>query len=133
MSNLEKNRKKALKLKREMDEIDRQHMRFVQLVDAEEKARRKKGNLNASDKMLSKQCSLFAKKEQEAYSKYHKFMHKEFDINNGTVSFNNPKYKNGFCDKLYINDLYSNKKKELVKAKADRKEKRKCKCKSKKK
>jgi len=127
MSSLERNRKKALRLKREMDEIDRQHKRFVDLVDAEEKARRKKGNFNASDKRLSKQCSLFAKKEQEAYIKYHKHMNKEFDINNASVSFNNPKYKNGFCDKLYINDMYSNKKKEIERAKADKKAARKSK------
>ena len=127
MSTLERNRKKALRLKREMDEIDRQHKRYVDLVDAEEKARRKKGNFNASDKMLSKQCSLFAKKEQEAYIKYHKHMNKEFDINNAAVSFNNPKYKNGFCDKLYINDMYSTKKKQLAKAKEDKKAARKSK------
>ena len=127
MSTLEKNRKKALRLKREMDEIDRQHKRYVDLVDAEEKARRKKGNFNASDKMLNKQCALFAKKEQEAYIKYHKHMNKEFDINNAAVSFNNAKYKNGFCDNQYINDMFNNKKKEIAKAKADKKAARKSK------
>lgn len=127
MSTLEKNRKKALRLKREMDEIDRQHKRFVDLVDAEEKARRKKGNFKASDKMLSKQCSLFAKKEQEAYIKYYKHMNKEFDINNASISFNNPKYKNGFCDRQFINDMFNNKKKEIAKAKADKKSARKIK------
>lgn len=121
MSRIDNSQKKALRLKREMDEIDKQHKRFIEMIQTEEKTRRKKGNLKTSDRQLNKLCTSYAKKGQEAYLRYHDHMNKEFNINNSDISFNNPKYQNGFCDKQYINDMYKNKKQEIAKSKADKK------------
>ena len=96
-----------------MDEIDRQHERFLAMVDAEQKARRGMANNKARDSMFRRRNNRFETLEDKAYSKYYKHMHKDFDVKGSPISFTSGKYKEKFCDVQYINDMYNHKKKQF--------------------
>lgn len=120
-NNLEKKRREALKLKREMDEITAQHLNFLSIAEAEEKRRRNMGQAKAKDSMFKKRNDRFDELENKAYENYYNHMHSEFDINNSQIDFLSPKYKDKFCDTKYINDMYNLKKKQQREDKKQRK------------
>ena len=113
MKNLEKNRREALRLKREMDEISAQHHNFLNIAEAESKRRRNMGQAKAYDSMFKKRNDRFEALEDKAYERYYNHMHSEFDINNSPIDFLSAKYRDKFCDRKYINDLYNLKKQQL--------------------
>ena len=54
----------------------------------------------------------FNKKEDEAYAKYYNHMHRTLSITKDSPTFLNKKYKDGFTDEKYINDMFKLKTKQ---------------------
>ena len=101
-----KEHKQALKLKSDMDNIEKRHLdhinKFDELITHATSDKDKNRIINAWDKIEEK----YNKKEDIAYTNYYKFMHKHLDIDKNT-DFN--KYKEGFGDKKFINEMFKKK------------------------
>lgn len=102
----------ALKLKQNMDSIEKQHELHIAQQEKFEKTKEYRQNKKANDEAFLKREKVFEAQENKAYEQYYKHMHKDFDINNSRIYFTNKKYKEGFADEKYINDLYKDKHKK---------------------
>ena len=101
-----KSHEQALKLKREMDSIEKQHKLHIAFQAKNEKSKFYNVNKKANDESFLKREKIFEAQEDEAYEKYYRHMHKNFDIKSNPINYADKKYKDGFCDEKYINDLY---------------------------
>lgn len=107
-----KSHEQALKLKREMDSIEKQHELHIRFQEQNEKTKSYLMNKKANDDAFLKREKVFEAQEDEAYEKYYRHMHKNFDIKNSPIDYTNrKKYKDGFADEKYINDLYKHQQK----------------------
>lgn len=107
-----KSHEKALKLKREMDSIYKQHELHIEYQEKFEKTKDYALNKKANDEAFLKCEKVFDELEDKAYEKYYNHMHNNFDIKNSPIHFTDQKkYKDGFIDEKYINDLYKHQQK----------------------
>lgn len=111
-----KEHEKALKLRNNMGLCFKRHLDHVESYDAivkkaktPEEKKRVITAWEAREKALDK-------KEDVAYTNYYNHMHKNFD--NETIEKKLIKYKDGFVDDKFINNLFK------TKARADKKQKR---------
>lgn len=111
MKTYNKSHEQALKLKREMDTIYKQHELHIANQEKFEKTKEYKQNKKSYDDAFLKREKVFEAQENKAYTDYYRHMHKNFDIANSRIYFTNKKYKNGFVDEKYINDLYKHQQK----------------------
>lgn len=97
---------KALKLKRNMDKIEKEHISFLnnaEKMKSKMDTSLKRNNFNKLFDSIEKD---FNEKEDEAYAKYYNHMHKSLSIGKSDTTFLNKKYKDGFADEKYINDMF---------------------------
>lgn len=111
-----KEHEKALKLKENMDLTFQKHLNHINSYDDIVKKAKtpevKKRVISAWEAREKK----FENKEDVEYADYYNHMHKNFD--NETIEKKLIKYKDGFVDKKFINDMFKSK------ARADKKQKR---------
>ncbi len=94
----------ALKLKKQMDEIEKQHLKHINdFIEFSKTADYKKDKIK-HNRNFAKEEKALEIKEDNAYEKYYNHMHKDFDIKNSSIDFT--KYPEKFVDKKYINDMY---------------------------
>lgn len=104
---------KALKLKREMDQIEKEHTTFLnkaEKMQTKMNTSLKRNNFNRLFDSIEKE---FNEKEDEAYAKYYNHMHKSLSLQPKDNTF--LKYKEGFADEKYINDMFKQKAKQQKK------------------
>ncbi len=87
--------KKALELKNNMDNITREHEKFLEKAE--------KQNWNKSFDAVE---AGFNRAEDEAYAKYYNHMHRSLSLTKDDTTFLDKKYKEGFADEKYINDMF---------------------------
>ena len=112
---LAESRKKALALQRRLSASDE---RLADLVNKWEKDSTTKRMLGDKKSRINyaAEYNRLGDISDKAYKDYYNHMHKEFGastINRAPVSFASRKYKKGFVDKQYVNDLYDYKMKKL--------------------
>ena len=107
-----KEHQKALELKKNMDQIEKEHITF--LNNAEKMLTKMNTTLkrNNFDKFFDNIEEDFNKKEDEAYTKYYNHMHRTLSITKDNPTFLNKKYKDVFTDEKYINDMFKLKTKQ---------------------
>lgn len=96
-----KDHQKALELKRNMDNITSEHEKFL-----------KKAEKQHWNKSFTEVEKGFSRAEDEAYAKYYNHMHKTLSLTKDDTAFLNKKYKEGFADEKYINDMFKQKAKQ---------------------
>lgn len=101
-----KEHKKALELKHKMDEIEKEHLVHIKFQEQKEKHKGYLLNKEAEDKAFLMREAKFEDQEDGAYLNYYNFMHKHLNIDKNT-DFS--KYKDGFCDEKYINNMFKQK------------------------
>lgn len=116
---LSQRRMQALKLKKEMDNIEKAHKKHIDNFEAKEKLYTPQQRVRAN-KAFVKMEEKYAELEDEAYKKYYNHMHKDFNPDKTKTDFRSKKYKEGFCDKQYIEDMYTEKKNSLKKKESSR-------------
>lgn len=112
-----KEHQKALELKKNMDQIEKEHITFLNNVEkmaTKMNTTLKRNNFNNFIDHIEKD---FNEKEDEAYAKYYNHMHKSLSIGKDDTTFLDKKYKEGFADEKYINDMFRLKAKKQQKVK----------------
>lgn len=94
--------KKALELKKNMDNITKEHIKFLDKAEKQH-----------WDKSFDAVEEGFNRAENEAYAKYYNHMHKSLSLQPKDNTF--LKYKEGFADEKYINDMFKQKAKQQKK------------------
>lgn len=112
-----KEHEKALKLKSNMDAIEKEHLFHIR---HQQKREKQKGYQKSETEAFLRREKIFEEQEDVAYKQYYDHMHKCLDIPKSPIAFNKDKYPNGFVDEKYINDMFkakanSKKKKRSVK------------------
>lgn len=121
MKFVNKKHERAIKLKREIDKVDREHETFLNNLARAESKTKSSTSRKAWGKFLEAGEAEFNTKEDKLYREYYDLMNKEFDVNKSKIKFTDKKYKDKFMDEKYINDMFKAKTKEKVNAKATKK------------
>lgn len=117
---LQARKAEALALNRQMQVVDKQHEDLLDDWELSSRNQKKLGKKRVSNRYYAKQDKMLDKRSDELYTQFYNHMNKDFDVNKSTISFANSKYKYGFCDNRYIQDMY-NQKIALEKAKLAKK------------
>lgn len=110
-----KRHQKALQLRQKMEELEKYHLKHIEHNEKASKTKLYKGNKTLNDQQFLQREKQIEAKENALYTEYYNHMNKDFDCNNAKISFANKKYKDGFVDEKYINDMYKQQAKELAK------------------
>lgn len=106
----------ALNLKDKMEKSEKEHLNHINNFEkSQSKAKTPQDKKRMNDAFWRMEKKYEAK-ENELYTKFYNHMHKDFDVKNSKIQFTNKKYKDGFVDKKYINDMYRNKVRNAKKA-----------------
>lgn len=90
----------------------RLHSTALSLINQMNENYRKQANLipklDKKDPLAKQKFKELDKQESQLYSKYYNLLHNNFDIEKcrANADYTDRKYKDGFCDKKYVNDLF---------------------------
>ena len=107
---------KALYLKNQLDIVQAKQMAHIHEFEGRTKGLtpdQRKRATEAFERVQKK----YNERESSAYSQYYNHMHEDFDIKGSKISYADKKYKNGFTDEKYINDMYRKQAKEKKRGK----------------
>lgn len=100
----------ALKLINQMEKVSRQQERVIASWDKAETLHKQSGRRAIVDNFYSKQNKELEKQSDQLYDKFYRHMHKDFNVNKSQVNYaDHAKYKNGFVDTKFVNDIYNDK------------------------
>lgn len=102
-----KEHEKALKLKHNMDLIEKQHLNHINNYDKLISKAKTPESKKRVENAWRAQEKKFESKEDIAYSNYYNHMHKHLNIPKNSKEFT--KYKDGFADKKFINKMFKEK------------------------
>ena len=99
----------ALKLKEQMDKSEKEHLNHINSFEKNQSKAKTPQDKKRMNDAFSRMEKKYDAKDNELYFKFYNHMYKDFDIKNSEIQFTDKKYKDGFIDKKYINDMYRNK------------------------
>lgn len=121
MKFVNKKHERAIKLKRDLDKVTREHETFLNNLEKAEFKTKSPTSRKAWGKFLEAGETEFNAKEDKLYQEYYDLMNKEFDVNKSKIKFTDKKYKDKFMDEKYINDMFKAKTKEKANGKTTKK------------
>lgn len=110
----------ALKILKQMQKVDKQQERVINAWDSAGQKNKQSGRRKVNDNFYAKLNKQLEKEEEMLYDKYYKHIYKDFNPNKSRVNFCDRKYKNGFVDEMYVNDLYNSKLEKLSAKRANK-------------
>lgn len=103
---ISKKRAKAIKLLTELNEIEKEHLKFILEHEKTQKRNKSEGDKPTTSSFWKLNRS-YEEKEDKAYKKYYNFLNSQFDLNQ--IESNIQKFKNGFTDQNFIDFMYNKK------------------------
>ncbi len=110
----------ALKILRELQKVGKQQEHVIDEWESAGQKNKQSGRRKINDNFYAKLNKQLEKKEDMLYDKYYKHIHKDFDVNKTRVNYLDKKYKDGFADEKYVNDLYNLKLEKLSAKRANK-------------